>query len=352
MKLHQPSKTNIARFRFSLITILLSGVLLAGCGPDKDAAGQEENVYNIGTPLSDQSLAAVVSSEYGTDTLTTSQFRNKIAVFVNQYPQIESSETQLRQLRRGLIEDFAIQHALLGEAAQMGISADTAVVLERINAFRAQFPDDASFLQTLATNNIPEDSLFYIIKDALIQELLFERYQQGVADPTEDEIERFRSEQAEEIRAQHILFLTGQDLSQEEEDLIQQRAKAVLDSIEAGIDFADLARRHSEDGSAQMGGDLGFFKRGLMVAPFEKAAFALADPGDVTKDLVRTQYGYHIIRLTGRRIGDLPDATNALQSIMRKRHQEAVENNLNELRTKLTVHLNETVVDAELNADQ
>lgn len=77
----------------------------------------------------------------------------------------------------------------------------------------------------------------------------------------------------------------------------QAKAKAemVLAKVNAGGDFATLAKQYSQDSTASNGGDLGFFSRGQMVKPFEDAAFAL-QPGQVS-GLVKTQYGYHIIKL-------------------------------------------------------
>src|SRR5690606_25027138 len=130
----------------------------------------------------------------------------------------------------------------------------------------------------------------------------------------------------------------------------RQQAEAVLDSIRSGADFAELARRHSQDpGSAAAGGDLGFFSRGQMVAPFEEATFALEDSGDVATDLVETQFGFHIIKLTGRRAGTPMDTTRARAAMMQQRRQDVVEAGIDTLRGKVTVRLNQTIVDADLN---
>jgi len=78
----------------------------------------------------------------------------------------------------------------------------------------------------------------------------------------------------------------------------EKKAKDVLSKVlEEGADFAALAKEYSEDpGSKEKGGDLGWFKQGTMVAEFEKAVFEQLEKGEVTKDLVRTFFGYHIIK--------------------------------------------------------
>jgi peptidyl-prolyl cis-trans isomerase D len=105
-----------------------------------------------------------------------------------------------------------------------------------------------------------------------------------------DNIAQFQT--PEQVHATHILLKTeGKD-----EAVVKKRAEALLAQVKSGADFADLAKRESEDeGSKENGGDLGFFGKGRMVPEFETSAFAM-QPGQ-TSDLVRSQFGFHIIRV-------------------------------------------------------
>ncbi|HEX2521364.1 MAG TPA: peptidyl-prolyl cis-trans isomerase, partial [Terriglobia bacterium] len=99
----------------------------------------------------------------------------------------------------------------------------------------------------------------------------------------------------EKVRATHILLKT-EGKSPEETEKIKARATDLLLKARKGADFADLAKKNSEDTvSAANGGDLGFFARGAMVPEFDQAAFALG-VGAIS-DLVKTQFGYHIIKV-------------------------------------------------------
>ncbi|MBI2619401.1 MAG: peptidylprolyl isomerase [Ignavibacteriales bacterium] len=80
---------------------------------------------------------------------------------------------------------------------------------------------------------------------------------------------------------------------------IRQKLQSILDSIRTGGDFADFARRHSQDGTASSGGDLGWAKRGTFVPEFEAAAFALPEKG--VSGIVKTEFGFHVVQLLERR---------------------------------------------------
>jgi peptidyl-prolyl cis-trans isomerase D len=105
----------------------------------------------------------------------------------------------------------------------------------------------------------------------------------------------------EQRRASHILFKVAPDAKPADAAKIEAKAKDVLKRVKGGEDFAALAKKNSEDSTAANGGDLNFFGRGQMVKEFEEAAFSLPVGG--TSDLVKTTYGYHIIKVTDSRPG-------------------------------------------------
>ena len=112
---------------------------------------------------------------------------------------------------------------------------------------------------------------------------------------TDEEIDQAwsKTDQQEKVDASHILFKV-EDPAKDAE--VKAKAEAVLKRAQAGEDFAELARKNSQDeGSASQGGNLGTFPRGRMTKTFEDAAFALK-PGAIS-GLVRTEFGYHIIKV-------------------------------------------------------
>ena len=138
-----------------------------------------------------------------------------------------------------------------------------------------------------------------------VKYLLLDREQarQTVAVPQAD-IQRYYNDNSqqyttpERVRASHILLNTGG----KDEAAVRKQAEELLAKIKAGANFAELAKKYSEDpGSKEKGGDLDFFPRGQMVPEFEQAAFSL-QPGQVS-DLVKTQYGFHIIKVVEKQAG-------------------------------------------------
>jgi peptidyl-prolyl cis-trans isomerase D len=117
----------------------------------------------------------------------------------------------------------------------------------------------------------------------------------------------------EERQASHILFESA-----EQDDTIEALAAEVLAKIQAGEDFAELAKTSSSDTfSAENGGDLGWFGMGIMDPAFEEAAYALTKVGDVSA-VVKSDFGYHIIKLTDIKPGQVTDFADVQDEIALK----------------------------------
>ena len=105
------------------------------------------------------------------------------------------------------------------------------------------------------------------------------------------------------IKARHVLLRLPADATPAQRDSVTKLAQSVRDRARGGADFAALARQYSQEpGAQQSGGDLGYFGKGQMVAPFEAAAFALKS-GEVS-DVVETPFGLHVIKVEDRKTGD------------------------------------------------
>lgn len=133
---------------------------------------------------------------------------------------------------------------------------------------------------------------------------------QNVVQPiTDDDVhKRYDAEVAkitppEEVHARHILVDT------------EEEAKAIIEQLNAGGDFAEIAKEKSKDGAAAAGGDLGYFTAERMVPEFAEAAFAL-EPGSYTREPVKTQFGWHVIKVEDKR-KQAPPAFEQVQNQVR-----------------------------------
>jgi peptidyl-prolyl cis-trans isomerase C len=104
------------------------------------------------------------------------------------------------------------------------------------------------------------------------------------------------------VKASHILLGVDQKATADEKKTAREKAEKLRKELAGGADFAALAKANSTCPSSQQGGDLGYFGKGQMVPAFEKAAYALK-PGEIS-DVVETQFGYHIIKLTEKKAAE------------------------------------------------
>ncbi|MCK5664632.1 MAG: peptidylprolyl isomerase, partial [Thiotrichaceae bacterium] len=131
--------------------------------------------------------------------------------------------------------------------------------------------------------------------------------------------------QPERRKASHILFTLPADADTQTKDKVKAEAQAVLDKINSGSDFSEMAKLHSKDsGSADNGGDLGFFGRGEMVPAFEESAYSM-QPGSVS-ELVESSFGYHIIKLISVEGGQSKPLETVKDTIIESIQFDEVEN--------------------------
>ena len=154
----------------------------------------------------------------------------------------------------------------------------------------------------------------------------------------------------DEVEASHILIKTTDDnnkpLSEAEQKKAKEKAEKVLKEVKAGGDFAELAKKYSQDpGSATNGGALGAFGKGMMVKEFEDAAFGM-EPGQVS-NLVKTDFGYHIIKVTDR-IKETTSFDEAKEGIKEEILKNKYAEKISELQKKAKIEkVDSAIKDAE-----
>ncbi|MEX3011391.1 peptidylprolyl isomerase [Hoeflea sp. TYP-13] len=165
------------------------------------------------------------------------------------------------------------------------------------------------------------------VVDGLTEEAVKDRYEKEVAATPPEQ----------EVKARHILVDS------------EEQAKAVIAELEAGKDFIELAKEKSTGPSGPQGGDLGYFTRGRMVPEFEEAAFAL-ETGGYTKEPVKTQFGWHVIKVEDKRDTPPPQFAQVADQIRRVLLQEQYLALIQEARAAIDVEVTDKNLQDLLNA--
>ncbi|MFZ5354780.1 MAG: peptidylprolyl isomerase [Bacillota bacterium] len=216
------------------------------------------------------------------------------------------------------------------KANELGIAATEEEVEAELAKAREYFDTEEKFNEFLSTRKMTLDYFKNSIRTDLTINKLKDKLTENITVTEEDAAIYYSNNvgQFETVRASHILVDT------------EEEAKNIQTQIKEGKDFAELAKQYSKDtGTKERGGDLDFFKRGDMVEEFEKAAFALS-PGEVS-EIVKTQYGYHIIKLTEKKREALEDVMEELKnSLIGQKKDKEYENLLEEMRTAANIKKN------------
>ncbi len=250
--------------------------------------------------------------------------------------------TQFRdQVYRSVLDRLVSFHLLLQESESRGIAVDEAVVEERIESLKSNFPTTEAFETQLSD----WDTTLEILRGETRRDLLVELVLATVTPDVDIDVETTRAfydqhtdqfTQGGGAQARHILIGLSPDAGDDDKTAARSRAESVASDLAAGGEFAALAQAHSEDqGSAANGGDLGTVVKGQTVPAFEAALFALS-PGE-TSGVVETPFGFHIIQMTALDdASTVPFAQASVQIrefLVRQEQQARTEAFVAELRT-------------------
>ncbi len=215
---------------------------------------------------------------------------------------------QRDRVYRGVLDQMIGFRLLIQETQTRKLVVPDAELDKRIAQIRSQFPSEEAFTKTLAQQNVTLEQLRADARNDILVGNMLQTEVAPKVSVTPDQVNDFyqknpgQFQQPERVRASHILVGFPQNADEAAKKEARTKAAEILKDVKAGKDFAALAKQYSSDpGSAQQGGDLGFFQQGQMVPPFDKAAFSMK-PGE-TSDLVESEFGVHIIRVVDRQAG-------------------------------------------------
>jgi peptidyl-prolyl cis-trans isomerase C len=290
-----------------------------------------------------ETLPEVVARVNGED-VTKTDFEK----FINQ---MEASAGQpvppdrRNEIYRNALNRLVDMKLLSQEVKARGLHGDEQAVAGEIQSIRGRFPTQEEFNKALAAQGLTEEKLK---AEMLTQTSITKMMEAETATATavsDADVKDFydknpdRFKRPEQVRASHILFKTeGDDAAKKK---ARASAESVLKQAKSGKDFAALAKQHSSDGSAPQGGDLGFFVKEQMVPEFSNAAFAM-QPGQIS-DIVESQFGYHIIKVTERKAPETialdEVAPQVKQYLTQQRQQQRGEAFVKQLRDKAKIEV-------------
>ena len=213
-------------------------------------------------------------------------------------------EKEMPALKQGVLDDLIGQELLRQEIEKKGIKVDESEVDAQLKAVKSSTPP-GDFANSPKQNNMTEQALKERFASQLAMIKLTETELASKVAVTPQEVKAFYDANPdlfttpEMVRASHILVKVDQTATSEEKAQALEKIKSIQKRIQGGEDFAQVAKEVSDCPSKAKGGNLGFFMKGRTVPAFDKTAFSMR-PGE-TSDIVETEFGYHIIRLTDRR---------------------------------------------------
>nr|WP_275938139.1 peptidylprolyl isomerase [Oryzomonas sagensis] len=250
-----------------------------------------------------------VVAEVNGSTITTGDFAREL----KNLPEYLKSMADTPQGRKEMMDTMVIRELILQQAAKDGLDKS---------------PEIAEKLADLKKRLIVESFLKKKVEtDAKVSDEDLKKFYEQNKD-------KFKT--GDQMRASHILVKT------------EKQAKDILAQIKAGGKFEELAKKNSVDASAAQGGDLGWFGKGSMVPVFEKAALALKE-GQVS-DVVKSDFGYHIIKLTGKRAAGVRPFEEVKEQIkaavMPGKQQEVFQKIKDELKKTAKINIKEDVLNS------
>jgi len=273
-------------------------------------------LLTVGCAPSKEEIVAKVNDK----TITYGQLDELYSVYMAAMPDIGIKEQEMKEV---VLDDMIRLEVIKQYLSANNIEVESAEIEEEYNNYMEQVASNSISKEFFEKNNISEAFVKeYIIGSYLYDIKFYDKVTSEVKNEEEAAIQYYNDHKDEftRVRASHILVKK------------KKEAQKIMDKIKSGEDFAALAKEYSIDGSAQNGGDLDYFPKGKMVKPFEDAAFAL-EIGDVS-DIVETDYGFHIIKLTDKITDAFEEVKDYVISVM---YNDIYQTKLDEIKAEMEI---------------
>jgi peptidyl-prolyl cis-trans isomerase C len=304
----------------AVVALTLVGILAfvgAGCSKDK-AKDDQAGKGTLAGGKESTKLIAKVDGKKITDADVAKE-TERIAAQMGGQMNPQQLESMKGAFRRQALENM-ISRTLLEEAVKKeGVTVAPADVEAQVTQIKKNFPSEQDFATRLQSMGMTVEDFQKEIESGLAFQALLGKHTGNVAPATEADMKAFYEsnptefQQPERVRASHILVTVGKDDTPDQKSEKLARITKIRSDLKGGADFAQTATQYSDCPSKERGGDLGYFEKNQMVAPFANAAFALK-VGELS-DIVTTDFGYHIIKVADHQMARSIPFEEAKQNI-------------------------------------
>lgn len=281
----------------------------------------------ICTTVSAESLEKQIALVNGT-VITEGEYLRELDRYSERIESTGSSldEMDMSEVKKVVIENIIGMILMYQKSREEGITLEKDAVDNEFEKIKAQYSDEKSFKEFLEQNNVSEEIIrIQIVRGMTIQKFL---KQQFIDTTTIDdtEVKSFydnnpnQFKRPEAVNVSHIIIKVDPEADKDQRKTAKDTLEKIAGQIKSGEDFSALAKEYSQGPSSENGGHLGFIQRGQTLKQFEEAAFAL-EPGNVS-DIVETEAGYHLIKVTDRqREGSFSfdEVKDSLKSFLKER---------------------------------
>jgi len=289
-------------------------------------------------------VARVDGTEISKDDLLARASEARGAMAQRGMPQPPPSRAFYRQV----LDDIVGNRLLVADLTAQGKAATPDEVKQQIASMRAQYPSDDAFQKALTGHGFDQARLEKYVGEGVTVDKWVRNTVVPSVMVTDAEKKQFYDEnkskmiEPEKVHARHILISVPKDATPEQKADKRKQIEAIRAKLAAGGDFEATAKQVSDDkGSAERGGDLGWFYRGQMVPAFEQAAFSLA-PGKIS-DVVETPFGFHLIEVVEKQPEaqlDYDKVSAKIEALLKQRQlEQKVKSRVNELAAKAKIEI-------------
>lgn len=259
------------------------------------------------------------------------QFDKELKIYLDRVSRQgqQVSDDRLAALKKDVLDGLIERELLYQKSRKVGIQITDQAVDEQLADIKKRFPGEQDYKNALSAMNLTEDEVkTQIARGLAIRELINQEIMSKITVSDEESKAYYDAnpqffKEPEQVKASHILIKVEADATDAQKAEAHKKINDIQQKLKAGGDFADLAKEFSEGPSNVRGGDLGYFRRGQMVKPFEDAAFAMQI--NEVSDVVETRFGYHLIKVYDKKPEQIVAYADVKEKLGQRMKQQKAE---------------------------